>query len=129
MAIEVTGFEFRAHGQAPQRVPSSSIVATLIDRLEDVGDEAIRRFLRLWRLHVDQLLRSRGTAELRAMMPVHTGRLRRSIHLYLRGYEIRLRGEFYVWLNPRARVALERYARTGLQRLVRDAAELAVSSL
>lgn len=129
MPLRVTGFTFIPAGGAPVRVPRHALSATLQRRIDTFGREAQQRFLRAWYRHVDALLQGRGTRELRAMLPVRTGRLRRSLRLYLRGNEIRIAGEFYLLLNASARRAVIEYSRTGLQQLVTDAAAMAVNSL
>ena len=103
--------------------------AVLLTRFEALSSERRARFIVLHRKAIDQLLRTRGTAELRNVMPVNTGALQRSVRLYLRGDSVRIRIAFYGFLNRRARAMLRDWAQYGLPALIRDAANMAAAAL
>ena len=78
---------------------------------------------------IDALLRTEGTARLKARMPYRTGKLQRSIRLYLSRDGLKIRALFYVFLNPRARIALAQFVAEDLPVIVRQAVATAAATL
>ena len=107
----------------PQR--ATDVLLTRFRSLQGRQDQ----FKVLQRQFISQLLKTSGTPKLQARMPVRSGKLRRSIRLYLSGDSVRIRALFYVDVNRRARAAIAAFAAQDLPELVRQAASLAAAAL
>ena len=86
-------------------------------------------FTRAHLLAIDKLLRTQGTVRLQERMPFRTGKLKRSIRLYLQGDAVRIRALFYVFTNQRARAAVAQFVDEDLPGIVRQAVALAAATL
>ena len=88
-----------------------------------------QQFTRAHLLAIDKLLRTQGTVRLQERMPYRTGKLKRSIRLYLSRDGLKIRALFYVFLNPLARAALAQFVEEDLPGIVRQAVAQAAATL